>query len=203
MLVTREGHIFTRHSLTYYAPDSQLHGVLARQREMAQIKIETDALRSQPLGREIRAGDGGRRLPRLESSVSRLRYDTGQLQQQHHDAQIQVLKLTQLAERANQRRSQIDGELMEIGHQAVAETSRKRDAETKLTEYQVQIKVLQEQVQREKLASEVSGTVSPRPASTCAERDEGNAGSSVPRKNLSEQNRRDGEFCPYHQWECC
>ena len=45
MLVTREGHIFTYHSLTYYAPDSQLHGVLARQREIAQIKIETDALR--------------------------------------------------------------------------------------------------------------------------------------------------------------
>ena len=55
---------------------------------------------------------------------------------------MQVLKLTQLAERASQRRSQIDGELAEIGQQAVAETSRKRDAETKLTEYQVQIEAL-------------------------------------------------------------
>ena len=156
MLVTREGHIFTHHSLTYYAPDTQLHGVLARQREMAQIKIETDALRVS-LSVEKSALETAEEYCRdLESSVSRLRYDTGQLQQQQHDAQIQVLKLTQLAERANQRRSQIDGELMEIGHQAVAETARKRDAETKLTEYQVQIKVLQEQVQREKLASEVA-----------------------------------------------
>ncbi|MEP7073777.1 MAG: chromosome segregation protein SMC [Nitrosospira sp.] len=156
MLVTREGHIFTHHSLTYYAPDTQLHGVLARQREMAQIKIETDALRVS-LSVEKSALETAEEYCRdLESSVSRLRYDTGQLQQQQHDAQIQVLKLTQLAERANQRRSQIDGELMEIGHQAVAETARKRDAETKLMEYQVQIKVLQEQVQREKLASEVA-----------------------------------------------
>ncbi len=156
MLVTREGHIFTHHSLTYYAPDTQLHGVMARQREMAQIKIETDALRVS-LSVEKSALETAEEYCRdLESSVSRLRYDTGQLQQQQHDAQIQVLKLTQLAERANQRHSQIDGELTEIGHQAVAETARKRDAEIKLMEYQVQIKVLQEQVQREKLAGEAA-----------------------------------------------
>ena len=42
MLVTREGHFFTQHSLTYYAPDSQLHGVLARQREITQIKTDAE-----------------------------------------------------------------------------------------------------------------------------------------------------------------
>ncbi|MEO7560290.1 MAG: chromosome segregation protein SMC [Nitrosospira sp.] len=156
MLVTREGHIFTRHSLAYYAPDSQLHGVLARQREMAQIKIETDALRA-GLSVEnslLETAEEDRR--ELESSETRLRYDAGQLQQQHHDAQMQALKLTQLAERANQRRSQVDSELTEIGHQAVAETARKQDAETKLVEYRVQIGVLQEQVHKEKLAGEAA-----------------------------------------------
>ena len=44
MLVTREGNIITRHSLTYYAPDSHLHGVLARQREIGQIKTEMESL---------------------------------------------------------------------------------------------------------------------------------------------------------------
>lgn len=156
MLVTREGHIFTPHSLTYYAPDTQLHGVLARQREMAQIKIETDALRVSLSVEKSTLETAEEYCRDLESSVSRLRYETGQLQQQQHDAQIQMLKLTQLNERANQRRSQIDGELMEIGHQAVAETARKRNAEIKLTEYQVQIKVLQERAQREKLAGEVA-----------------------------------------------
>jgi len=156
MLVTREGHVFTRHSLTYYAPDTQLHGVLARQREMAQIKIGTDALRiSLSVERSaLETAEEDRR--ELESSVSSLRYDIGQLQQKHHGAQIQVLKLTQLAERAIQRRSQIDSELTEIGHQAMAEAARKRDAETKLAEYRVQIEVLQEQVQRERLAGEAA-----------------------------------------------
>ncbi|MDN5935914.1 MAG: chromosome segregation protein SMC, partial [Nitrosospira sp.] len=153
MLVTREGHVFTRHSLTYYAPDSQLHGVLARQREMARIKIEVDAL-SNGLSVEKSALDTAEKTcSELESSVSRLRDDTGQLRQQYHDAQIEALKLTQLAERANQRRSQIDSELTEIAQHAVGETTRERDAETKLAEYQLKIGTLREQVQNERLAS--------------------------------------------------
>lgn len=156
MLVTREGHIFTRHSLTYYAPDTQLHGVLARQREMTQIKIGTDALRIS-LSIEKSVLEAAQEDCReLESSLSSLRYNIVQLQQQHHDTQIQVLKLTQLAERADQRRSQIDSELAEIGGQAVAEASRKRDAEVKLAEYQVQIEIFQEKMQREKLAGEAA-----------------------------------------------
>ncbi|ARO87241.1 chromosome segregation protein SMC [Nitrosospira lacus] len=155
-LVTREGHIFTHHSLTYYAPDSQLHGVLVRQREMAQIKIETDALRAilSDEGYALEAAQEDCR--ELESSVSRLRYDAGQLQQEHHNAQIQALKLTELVERANQRRSQIDSELAEIDHQAVVETARVRVAETKLAEYRIQIEVLREQVKSEQLAAEAA-----------------------------------------------
>ncbi|MDQ3185533.1 MAG: chromosome segregation protein SMC [Pseudomonadota bacterium] len=151
ILVTREGHIFTCHSLTYYAPDSQLHGVLARQREIAQIMIEADASRV-TLTIEKSALEIVEETCRdLESSVSSLRYDTGQLQQQYHDAQMQVLKLTQLAERATQRRIQIDNELAEIGQQAAAETSRKQNAEIKVAEYRIQTGVLQEKVQQERL----------------------------------------------------
>ena len=37
VLVTREGHVFTRHSVSFHAPDSDLHGVLSRQREIEQL----------------------------------------------------------------------------------------------------------------------------------------------------------------------
>ena len=156
MLVTREGHIFTRHSLTYYAPDSQLHGVLARQREIAQISIEADALRGGLALEESALAAAEEACRELEVSVARLRHDSEQLQQQHHDLQIQVLKLTQLAERASQRRSQIEGELAEIAQQTATEASQKQDAETKLAEYQIQIAVLREQVQLGKLAGEAA-----------------------------------------------
>ena len=83
-----------------------------------------------------------------------MRFETGQLQQQHHNAQMQALKLTQLAERANQRRSQIDTELAEIEQQAVAETvpeggMRKQNWRN----IESEIEVLREQEQKEKLAS--------------------------------------------------
>jgi chromosome segregation protein len=47
-LVTREGHIYTRHSVSLHAPDSELHGVLSRQREIealeARAAVERDVL---------------------------------------------------------------------------------------------------------------------------------------------------------------
>ena len=34
LLVSGDGHVFTRHSVSFHAPDSELHGVLSRQREI-------------------------------------------------------------------------------------------------------------------------------------------------------------------------
>ncbi len=154
MLVTRAGHVFTRHSLAYYAPDSQLHGVLARQREIAQIEIETLALSHGLASEKSALAVAEEACRELEAAVARLRHDSEQLQQQHHNLQMQVLKLTQLAERVSQRRSQIERELAEIEQQAAAEAAQKQSATAKLAEYQMQIENLQQQVQQQRLAGE-------------------------------------------------
>lgn len=44
--VTRQGDVHTRHSAALYAPQSGLHGVLERQRELAQIESELPAIKS-------------------------------------------------------------------------------------------------------------------------------------------------------------
>jgi chromosome segregation protein len=154
--VTREGHIFTRHSLTYYAPDSQLHGVLARQREITQIGIEVDALRNLLAIEDSSLKATEEAYRELEALIARLRHDSEQLQHQHHELQIHMLKLNQLAERASQRRSQIEDELTEIAQQTGTEASHKQDAEIKLAEYQVEIVALRGRVQDEKLRGEAS-----------------------------------------------
>ncbi len=159
ILVTREGHIITQHSLTYYAPDSQLHGVLARQREIAQIKIEADLLRGSLLVERSALETAEEVCHELESTASGLRHDSGRLQQRHHEAQMQALKLAQSAERTGQRRKQIDSELAEIMQQAGVEASRKQDAETRLAECRIQIGLLQEQVQKQKLARDTAEQV--------------------------------------------
>ena len=156
MLVTREGHFFTRHSLTYYAPDSQMHGVLVRQREITQIKGEAETLGVSLTQKKSALVVAEEDCNKLGALASRLRLDSGKLQQQHHDLQMQVLKLTQLAERSSQRDNQISVELMEIRQQIDVEASQKQSAEAKLIEYQDQIQVLQGQVQQERQAGEAA-----------------------------------------------
>ncbi|MBA4141620.1 MAG: chromosome segregation protein SMC [Nitrosospira sp.] len=153
LLVTREGHIITRYSLTYYAPDSQLHGVLARQREIEQTEAETDVLRVTLSVEKSSLRQAEQECHTLESSVSRLREDSGQLQQQHHDVQMRALKLAQLTERTSQRRGQIESELGEIVQQAEAEAFRRQDAEKKLAECRGQLGILQDQAQEDDRAT--------------------------------------------------
>ncbi len=156
MLVTREGHFFTRHSLTYYAPDSQLHGVLVRQREITQIKGKAETLGVSFAKKKSALVVAEEDCNKLGTLVSCLRLDSEKLQQQHHDLQMQTLKLTQLAERSSQRDNQISVELMEIRQQIDVEASQKQSAETKLIAYQDQILVLQGQVQQERQAGETA-----------------------------------------------
>ena len=156
MLVTREGHIITYHSLTYYAPDSQLHGVLARQREITQIEVEAGALRVSLAGEKAELDMAVEACHELESSVSCLRDDIGGLQQLHHDVQMQALKLTQLADRTSQRHKQIDSEV--AGNRAGGNGGVLPEAggRKKLMQYQVQVEALQQQVKKEKQAREAA-----------------------------------------------
>jgi len=156
MLVTREGCVVTSHSLTFYSPDSQLHGVLARQREIAQIEMEMEALRAKLDVEQSALDTAGDTCYDLESSLSSLRHENEQLQQLHHNVQMQALKLTQAAERSEQRREQIDCDLAEIKQDAEAEASRQCDADARLAGHGERIKFLQEQVRTEQRAREAA-----------------------------------------------
>ena len=156
MLVTREGHFFTQHSLTYYAPDSQLHGVLARQREITQIKTDAEELGASLTKQKSRLVIVEEDCNKLGALISQLRIDSEEFQQQHHDLQMQVLKLTQLAEQSGQRGDQILVELTGVKQQIDVEGSQKQSSEKKLAEYQDQVLVLQGRVKKEKKEEEAA-----------------------------------------------
>ena len=152
MLVTREGHFFTQHSLTYYAPDTQLHGVLGRQREITQIKNDIQKIDANLIKQKLKLAVLEKDCSKLEELISQLRLNSEELQKNYHDLQIQALKLTQLAQQSDQRGDQILIELAGIKKQIDIEDSQKQDSEEKLTEYQDQILTLQEKVEKEKEA---------------------------------------------------
>ena len=150
MLVTREGHFFTQRSLTYYAPDSQLHGVLARQREITQIKNDSEKIGGSLVKQRSRLVLVEEDCNKYGALISQLRLDNEELQNRHHDLQMQALKLTQQVEQSGQRGNQILVELAGIKQQIDVEDSQKKSAEEKLVEYQDQVLVLQESVEKEK-----------------------------------------------------
>ena len=156
MLVTREGHFFTQHSLTYYAPDSQLHGVLARQREITQIKTDAEGLGASLTKHKSKLVIVEEDCNKLGTLITQLRLDSEELLQQHHDLQMKVLKLAQLAEQSSQRGDQILVELTGIKQQIDVEDSQRQSSEKKLVEYQGQVLILQGQVKKEKEEEEVA-----------------------------------------------
>ena len=113
-LVTAEGHLVGAHCVLFHAPDSQVHGILARQREIEllqqEIRLRTDALEQ---GKQQTAqAEATFRV--LESRIGPLRSANSESQQQQHQLQMQILKLTQANERSRERDTQIATELEEL-----------------------------------------------------------------------------------------
>ena len=113
-LVTAQGHLVGAHSVLFHAPDSQLHGVLARQREIENLQLEAQQQAvSLEQGKQlvIRAEEA---YHAIEARIGPLRASGSDLQQRQHAMQMQILKLTQANERSHERRMQIAQELQEL-----------------------------------------------------------------------------------------
>jgi len=128
MLVTREGHIYTRHSVSFHAADSELHGVLSRQREIEQLQSDLDLERAAADAAHEQVTAAEQAIEQHKAELSELREHVGQLQQRHHDIQIEAMRLSEQAQRAMQRSEQIAAELAEIAEQTSAESGQRDEA---------------------------------------------------------------------------
>ncbi len=135
LLVSRDGYLFTRHSLTFHAPDSELHGVLSRQREI-------EALVGEVSGRKgaletLRAAVDGQAADIIaeKSALSVLRAEVAALQQKQHALQVESARLTEQTQRLTQRGEQIAAELAEIAGQVQTETAHREEAAANLSRF--------------------------------------------------------------------
>ncbi len=138
MLVSAGGYLFTRHSVSFHAPDSELHGVLSRQREIE--KLESDLLQEQTVLERIKSAvvQADQAIERCRSEATELRDGAGALQQQLHGVQMDSMRLSEQAQRATQRGEQIAAEIAEIIALAAAETATRAAADTSLRQLQAQ-----------------------------------------------------------------
>ena len=123
MLVSASGYVFTRHSVSFHAPDSELHGVLSRQREIekleGELQVQTaDAARLQSAAETAQAA-----IENCRAEIGEQHGAVSSAQNEFHAAQVEAVRASEQSQRATQRGVQIAAELAEIAALLSAETA--------------------------------------------------------------------------------
>ena len=147
-LVSPGGYVFTRHSVSFHAPDSELHGVLSRQREIEKLESDLQQERGAAARLKSAVSDADQAIERCRAEAAELRDRAGSLQQQLHGVQMDAVRLSEQSQRATLRGEQIAAEVAEIVAQAVLETAQRTAADAALSQLQADSAGLVSQVDR-------------------------------------------------------
>jgi chromosome segregation protein len=138
VLVSRAGHHFTPHSVSFHAPDSELHGVLSRQREIEALQREKDTLESDLTALRSAAAAAEDEIAAARHETGALRLAVEEAQQRCHDLEIESMRLSEQARQVTQRGQQIAAELEELSIQFADETARAESSAAACTRLQQQ-----------------------------------------------------------------
>jgi chromosome segregation protein len=129
--VTRQGHLIGQSSVRFYASDSEQDGMLARQQEIDNL---TRQVRAQYLLADAARNRSVQAEAALTQAVQRLqdfRQRVAGLTQAMHGLQIDVMKMSEVQARFNQRSSQIMTDLAEIAEQETEQQQARAESEAK------------------------------------------------------------------------
>ena len=142
--VTRDGHLVTRSSVRFHAPDAEQDGMLARQHEIEnaarQLKAQAllaDAARGRATRADAAVTELARRLQDARAKVASLQRET-------HALQIEVLKQGEIESRFNQRSGQIATDLSEIAAQEAEQRQAQAESEQEFEQLDLELAELQE-----------------------------------------------------------
>ncbi|MHB1199144.1 MAG: chromosome segregation protein SMC [Polaromonas sp.] len=139
VIYVSSGHAVTRHSVSFYAPDSEQAGLLARAQEIENLDKQlraqaliSDEARSALIRAEAAYADAAQRL-------ATVRREATEGQSRAHELQVEVLRLTQLAEQTRTRSEQIQSDMAEIAAQLDDLQERKVTAEGRFEALDMQL----------------------------------------------------------------
>jgi chromosome segregation protein len=144
VIMTRDGHAVSQFAVSFYAPDSEQAGMLARAQEIENLDREhraqaliADDTRSLSVRAEAAYTEASQRLVGARREAS-------EAQTRAHQLQVELLRLTQMAEASDARRVQLEHELAEIDAQQEALDDRRATAEARFEELDLQLGQAQE-----------------------------------------------------------
>ena len=144
VIMTRAGHAVSQHAVTFYAPDSEQAGLLARAQEIEQLDHQQ---RAQALvAEDARAG-----LIRVEAACTEanlrlvaVRREATDTQTRAHQLQVELMRLAQQADATQARSGQLDEELQEADGQLEGLDERRALGEARFEELDLQLADTQE-----------------------------------------------------------
>ncbi|MES1163124.1 MAG: chromosome segregation protein SMC, partial [Rhizobacter sp.] len=117
VIMTREGHAVGQFGVSFYAPDSEQAGMLARAQEIEHLERESKA-------QAIVTDEARAALVRLDAAytdaaqrLQSVRREASESQTRAHELHVELLRLSSQAEAATTRRTQLEDELAEIDAQ--------------------------------------------------------------------------------------
>ena len=144
LIFVKSGHAVGRSSVSFYAPDSEQAGLLARAQEIENLEKQ---LRAQKLINEEARSSLVRCEAAYAEASQRLvqsRREAAESQSRAHALQVDSLRLTQAAEQMRQRSAQITADLAEIDAQLDDLQERRVTAEGRFEELDMQLADTQE-----------------------------------------------------------
>ncbi len=137
-VVTPQGHVFTRHSVTFHGPHTAVEGILARGRALEGLTADAARLHDEVSLHEAAQAKAQHAYAERQREIQALRAQTGQMQGRHHTAQMELLRLQQAVERVQSRAAQIAQELDEVGRLLAGERTTLEALDVRLKEYRAQ-----------------------------------------------------------------
>ncbi|EHR70883.1 chromosome segregation protein SMC [Burkholderiales bacterium JOSHI_001] len=144
VIMTREGHAVSQFAVSFYAPDSEQAGMLARAQEIENLERQQRA-------QALIADEARSALVRLEAACTdaqmRLvaaRREAAEAQARAHQLHVEHLQLSQQAQATQQRKGQLDEEAAELDAQLEAFSERRATGEARFEELDMQLATTQE-----------------------------------------------------------
>lgn len=114
LLVVPQGHVVDRHSIRFYAADSEQAGMLARQQEIEHLQrdIKAQQLIVEQAASAVARAEAGWQQTTQAMGPARLR--VAEITRRLHDVQLEHSRLRQLAEQAGERQQRLEADLAEV-----------------------------------------------------------------------------------------
>ncbi|GAA5160231.1 chromosome segregation protein SMC [Viridibacterium curvum] len=139
VLVNAGGQMLTAGELVLFAPDAKTHGVLERQREIAQLDAELITAQHALEARRTALHQAEAAVQAAQAGLVAQREQTARLQQAAHEAQLSLVRLQEAQKRFEERSSQLMQERSEIERTLAAETARQAESGAALEQHRLAV----------------------------------------------------------------